>query len=195
LLLAGEYVFRHVGRWLVVEDTLEKSGAIVVLSGSSPYRALEAAAIYGQNMAPQIWLTQPVSPVEEYREMGIEFRGEEYYNRAVLEHEGVPGGSVRTLEPIIENTEEEVQAIVAEMHRASITRVIIVTSPSHTRRVKALWRRLAPRDFEVIVRPAPQVPWDAGHWWRTTRDSLAVARELLGLANVWAGLPVRPAPH
>jgi hypothetical protein len=33
------------------------------------------------------------------------------------------------------------------------------------------------------------------HWWRNTRDALAVVREILGLINLWAGLPVRPHSH
>jgi hypothetical protein len=67
-----------------------------------------------------------------------------------------------------------------------------VTSPQHTRRVKALWNRLADKNLTAIVRAAPDDPFDAEHWWRNTRDALFVVREVLGLMNVWAGLPVRP---
>ena len=70
--------------------------------------------------------------------------------------------------------------------------VIIVTSPEHTRRVKALWHSIAPSEMKAMVRAAPTDPFDADHWWRNTRDSLSVERELLGMLNVWFGLPVRP---
>jgi hypothetical protein len=30
-------------------------------------------------------------------------------------------------------------------------------------------------------------------WWRNTGDALDVVREVLGLLNVWAGLPLQPA--
>ena len=33
---AAFWAFRNVGRWLVVDDTLQRSGAIVVLSGLVP---------------------------------------------------------------------------------------------------------------------------------------------------------------
>ena len=42
-VLAGIYAFYHAGSWLVREDSLEKSQAIVVLSGGLPGRALAAA--------------------------------------------------------------------------------------------------------------------------------------------------------
>jgi hypothetical protein len=72
------------------------------------------------------------------------------------------------------------------------SKVIIVTSPEHTRRVRALWRRLAGANQRAIVRASSEDPFDRDHWWRNTRDAYAVVRELLGLANAWAGLPVKP---
>jgi hypothetical protein len=58
--------------------------------------------------------------------------------------------------------------------------------------VKALWNKLADKNLTAIVRAAPDDPYDADHWWRNTRDALSVVREILGLMNVWAGLPVHP---
>jgi len=186
------FVFRGVGRWLVVEDPLEHSGAIVVLSGGLPYRAVEAAKIYTEGMAPQIWLTRPQHPAA-LEKFGVEYEGEEVYNRKILLHEGVPDSAIRVLDPGITNTVDEERAVFDEMHRAAISRVIIVTSPPHTRRTRTLWRKLAPRDLHSIVRPASTDPFDPAHWWRNTQDALDVTREILGLMNAWAGLPIKPA--
>ncbi len=195
LASAAVVVFRGIGRWLVVQDALEHSDAIVVLSGGMPYRALEAAKIYRQGMAPRVWITRPANPGDALGKMGISFEGEESYSRAVLIHEGVPDTAIRILLPVIVNTEDEERAVFAEMQAAHASRAILVTSPPHTRRVRALWRKLAPAGLALNVRPANGDAYDADHWWRTTRDSLAVVRETLGLLNAWAGLPVRPASH
>jgi hypothetical protein len=56
-----------------------------------------------------------------------------------------------------------------------------------------LWKRLAGHDGAAIVRGVSSDPFDAGHWWRNTRDALDVVREVLGLLNAWAGLPLQPA--
>jgi uncharacterized SAM-binding protein YcdF (DUF218 family) len=194
-VLAGFVVFRRIGRWLVVQDSLEPSDAIVILSGGMPYRAIEAAKIFRQGMAPQVWITRPANPAHLLSPMGIPFEGEEDYSRAVLIHEGVPENAIHILPAEIVNTEDEEREIIAEMQTGHVNRVIIVTSPSHTRRVRALWRVLAPAGLALIVRPAYEDDFDADHWWRTTRDSLSVARETLGLLNAWAGLPIRPATH
>ena len=62
LLFAGLLAFFNVGRWLSVEDRLEKADAIAVLSGRMPDWALEAARIYQGGYAPEVWLTHSTEP-------------------------------------------------------------------------------------------------------------------------------------
>jgi uncharacterized SAM-binding protein YcdF (DUF218 family) len=189
---AGVVAFRGAGRWLVSEDRLEHADAIVVLSGSMPYRAEGAADLYRAGYAPEIWLTRPLSPRNELAGMGVPYVAEEDYSRAVLTRRGVAAGAIRILPGEIVDTEQEVEEIRKEMGQEQKTTIIVVTSPQHTRRVRALWRRLAAPNQKAIVRAAPEDPFDRDHWWRNTRDAYAVVREFLGLANTWAGLAVRP---
>jgi uncharacterized SAM-binding protein YcdF (DUF218 family) len=184
--------FRGVGRWLVRPDQPGPAEVIVVLSGSMPWRAKEAAKLFRLGYTREVWVSQPAAPTDELAEMGIRYLGEDYFNREVLAHEGVPEAAIRILPEPTVDTQQEVEEIVGVMQRAEKTSVIIVTSPQHTRRVKALWRKLAGDKLRAIVCAAPQDPFDADHWWRNTRDTFSVAREVLGLLNVWAGLPVKP---
>lgn len=194
LVVVSVFVVRNIGRWLVVEDPLSHAGAIVVLSGGLPYRAMEAAKIYHEGMAPEIWLTRPWhSPAID--ELGLDFKSEEYYSQELLVREGVPLAATRILGKEIVNTEEEDQTIFAQMRSSGVSRVIIVTSPPHTRRVRTLWKDLAPKGTEAIVRAATMEPYDAKYWWRNTKDTYDVTREVLGLLNAWAGLPLRPMKH
>src|SRR5579864_7863656 len=78
------FVFLSVGRWLVYQDSLQQAHAIVVLSGRLPDRAVEAAQIYRQNYAAQVWVSQPVSPGPELEKMHIAYVGEDFYNQKVL---------------------------------------------------------------------------------------------------------------
>jgi uncharacterized SAM-binding protein YcdF (DUF218 family) len=183
---------RGAGRWLVREDPLATADEIVVLSGSMPARAEEAANIFHMGYAHEVWVSRPTSPREELEAMGIHYLGEEDFNREILIHEGVPDSDVRIFPQPIVNTEEEIEELSGQMRRDGKTSAIIVTSPQHTRRVRALWRKIAGSDLRLIVRGAPQDPFDADHWWRDTHDTFAVVREFLGLLNVWIGLPVRP---
>lgn len=191
-LLLGVVLFLGVGRWLVVEDPLAKSQAIAVLSGRMPLRAMEAAKLYREGYAPEIWLTHSAEPGETLEAMGIPFAGEDYYNARVLLHEGVPAEAIHVLEPPIANTADEIRVIAAALEREKDRTIIVVTTKAHTRRVRLLWRRFASGRGRAIVRAASGDPFDPRHWWRNTGDALDVVREVLGLLNAWAGLPLHP---
>jgi uncharacterized SAM-binding protein YcdF (DUF218 family) len=190
---AGVLGFRSLGRWLVREDPLGKADAIVVLSGGMPYRAEEAAAIYRAGYAPEVWVTRPASPAGQLARLGISFIGEEQYDREILVQSGVQPAAIHMLPDEIVDTEQELREVGLEMRDSHSSAVVIVTSPEHTRRVRALWALLAGPKEKAIVRAARDAPFDRDHWWRNTRDVYSVVRELLGLANVWMGLRIRPA--
>jgi uncharacterized SAM-binding protein YcdF (DUF218 family) len=193
MILFGAIAFLEVGKWLVVEDSLTQSRAIAVLSGNMPLRAIEAAKLYRQGYAPEVWLTHSTEPGATLEEMGIPFAGEDFYNTRILIHEGVPPGAIRVLEPPIVNTADEIKVIASALSSEKDRTVIIVTTKAHTRRTQLLWRRLAAGRGRAIVRAASADPFEPDKWWRTSGDALDVVREVLGLMNAWAGLPLRPA--
>jgi uncharacterized SAM-binding protein YcdF (DUF218 family) len=194
MVLSGAVVFLlYLGRWLVVEDPLEKAQAIVVLSGRMPLRAMEAAKLYRHGYAPKVWLTHSTEPGATLEAMGISYVGEESYNLRVLMHEGVSANDIRVLEPAIINTADELAAASTALAEEKGGTVIIVTSKVHTRRVRILWNRLAAGRGRAIVRAASDDPFEPRRWWRTTGDALDVVREFLGILNAWAGMPLRPA--
>jgi uncharacterized SAM-binding protein YcdF (DUF218 family) len=186
-------IFFGVGRWLVVEDPLEKANAIVVLSGRMPIRAIGAARLYREGYAPQVWLTHPEQPDASLKSMNILDAGEDVFTSRVLVHEGVPASEIIRLEPQINNTADEIRAVAAQLNRENGSAVIIVTSKAHTRRVRKLWHKLSGGRGRAIVRATPEDPFDPAHWWRSSSDVLEVVREVLGLINSWMGFPVHPA--
>lgn len=194
LLVSGAaLLIRHAGAWLVVQDPLEPTPVIVVLSGRMPERAREAAAIYEQGLSSQVWIPRPVSPSPELEALGIPYVGEEFYSARVLMRLGVPADAIRVLDGPVHNTREEVEVIAAELRRSGQEKVILVTTKAHTRRVHLIWRKRVGAKPRALVRYARGDHYDGAHWWRTTSDALDVVREVLGLANAWAGFPLQPA--
>lgn len=192
LAAASVFAFRNVGVWLIREDALAPANVIVVLSGSMPARAERAAMIYRMGYAPEVWVSRPESPADDLAKVGVRYTGEEEYDREILIHEGVPESAIHIFPDPVIDTEQEVQEVARLMRRQGKTSVLIVTSPQHTRRVRALWRKMVGENPKLIVRAAWEDSFDARHWWRNTRDTFSVVRETLGLLNVWFGLPVRP---
>jgi len=183
-----------LAHWLVVADPLEPARAVVVLTGHMPFRAMEAASIYRQGWAPEVWVTQAVrSPEEEaLARLGLQIVREEIYTRRVLEYLGVAPAATRLLSEPAQNTFQEVRLINRELERVHGDRVILVTSKSHSRRVRATWRALIGNSRFAIIRYAEEDPYQPDRWWRHTGDALAVSREVFGLMNVWAGFPLQP---
>jgi uncharacterized SAM-binding protein YcdF (DUF218 family) len=183
-----------IGQWLMVADPLEPAKAIVVLSGRVPFRAMEAASIYREGLAPEVWLTREVvGPEEEALDrLGVAVVRGEVYNREVLERLRVKPEAIRLLGDSVWNTVDEVRLIAGALGRDGGDRVIIVTSKTHSRRVRATWAAIVGASPKAIIRYAREEPYDARGWWRNTRDALDVSREVFGLMNVWAGFPVRP---
>jgi uncharacterized SAM-binding protein YcdF (DUF218 family) len=197
IVLAGAAatLFFTVGEWLVVEDPLAPADVIVVLSGRLPERAVEAARVYKAGYADQVWISPPVSPVNDLKAMNISYLGEDFYNEKVLIAQGVPADAIHILERPDANTEAEVRQTVEGLRNMDFHSVIIVTSKPHTRRVRTIWRKLVGSEPRMIVHFAPDDPYDGSHWWRHTRDALDVTRETLGLLNAWAGFPLQPGQN
>lgn len=194
VFLAAVVFVLGVGRWLTIEDPLEKAQAIVVLSGRMPLRALEAARLYHAGYASEIWLTRPAEPAASLEAIHIAYIGEDFYNTRVLMYEGVPANAIRVLAPAIQNTADEVRAVTAELGRKNGSAVILVTTKAHTRRVRTLWRELSDSRRRAIVRASQDDPFQPARWWKTSGDALDVVREVLGLLNAWSGLPVPVSP-
>jgi uncharacterized SAM-binding protein YcdF (DUF218 family) len=195
LTIVAATVFFTVGRWLVVEDSLVHADVIVILSGRLPERALEAARVYRAGYAEQVWISPPVSAVDELKEMKISYLGEDFYNEKVLIAKGVPPDAIRIMEHPDANTEAEVRQIVEDLRNSNFHSVIIVTSKPHTRRVRTIWRKLVGSEPRMMVHYAQNDTYDGAHWWRHTRDALDVLRETLGLFNAWAGFPLQPSQN
>jgi uncharacterized SAM-binding protein YcdF (DUF218 family) len=172
-LIAGVWIFLHLGTWLVVQDSLVPADVMVVLSGHMPYRAAEAALA----------------------EMRIPFVGEDFYSQRVLMANGVPALAIRILPDSIVNTADEVQEVGRIAREQNLKIVLIVTSAPHTRRVHAIWARLIGDSPRLIVRHPIDDSFNGPRWWRDSQDALDVVREWLGLANAWAGFPAKPSPN
>jgi len=181
---------RLIGRALVVEDPVAKADAIVVVAGGTPSREEAAATLFREGLAPDVVLSNPFTPdrVRQLITMGarrFDYQGE---SRIVLERHGVPAQAIVALPQSVKTTEAELKVVGEAAHSRGWRRVILVTSPQHSRRVKLVWSRQAPADIESIVRVAQDDDFLDGDWWRKRREAEAVLHEYLGLAAIYLGI-------
>lgn len=189
VILGHAPVFRWLGEALVVQDALTGADAIVVIAGGIPSREVAAAALYRQGLAPRVVVSNHHTPsrVKELIRMGIrahDFQGE---SRLVLERHGVPPAALVLLPEPVQITETELQRVGLVAQGQGWRRVILVTSPHHSRRVRLVWGRQAPAGIEGLVALAPEDGFEVG-WWRKRREAEAVLHEYLGLAALYLGI-------
>ena len=183
-------VLRLVGRALVVEDPVAKADAIVVVAGGTPSREEAAARLFREGLAPDVVLSNPFTPdrVRHLITMGarrLDYQGE---SRVVLEQSGVPPQAIVALPQPVKTTEAELKVVGEAARSRGWRRVILVTSPQHSRRVKLVWSRQAPADIESILCVAQDDDFLDGEWWRKRREAEAVLHEYLGLAAIHLGI-------
>jgi uncharacterized SAM-binding protein YcdF (DUF218 family) len=185
------FFFLGIGHWLVKEDPLRKADAIVVLSGNFPTRAMEAAKLYHEGYAKEIWLTHPGTRSDPMKQFGVRYPSEDDCNYQVLRKQGVPAKSIHILETSILNTADELDVISAALQDTGSQSVIVVTDKPHTRRVHTLWKEFDADRGNAIVRGVSDGSYNPSRWWKAPGGTTQVRHEVLGMINASAGLPVQ----
>jgi uncharacterized SAM-binding protein YcdF (DUF218 family) len=185
------FFFFGIGHWLIKEDPLQKADAIAVLSGNFPARAMEAAKLYHEGYAKEIWLTHPGALSDPMKQFGVHYPSEDDCNYQVLRKQGVPAKAIHILESSILNTADELDVISAALQDTGSQSVIVVTDKAHTRRVYTLWREFDASRGNAIVHGVSDGSYNPSRWWKTPGGTTQVMHEVLGMINASAGLPVQ----
>src|SRR4029453_11120001 len=186
-LAAHRPLLRATGRVLVVEASDGRADAIVVVAGSTPTREALASALFREGRAPVVVVSRSTMPVrvQQLVDLGIrplDFQGESV---AALEKYGVPRAAIIRLSEPVEITELELQAVAAEARSRGWHRVLLVTTPNHSRRGPLGWYREAGAAIGGgHVKIDDECSADRA-WWTRRRCSEAVLHEYLGLVAMY----------
>jgi uncharacterized SAM-binding protein YcdF (DUF218 family) len=169
------------GRYLAVNEPLERGDAIFVLAGARVERWLEGVDLHHENWAPRIVLSPGrEEPAEEQlRSRGVRLPAEiELVRNAMIELK-VPPDVVMALPEAVDNTAQEAIAIRAMIEREGWKTLIVVTSVYHSRRTQVAFRReFRHSPVKIIVRAARYDPATPRRWWTRRDDIRQVASEL-----------------
>jgi len=192
-ILVGCLVFLpFAGRYLEQQDPLVRADLILVLAGSRTERWLEAVDLFNEGWAPRIAVSPGhVDPIEtELEARGIRYPREGELARDAIVASGVPAEAVAVLPSGVDNTAHEAAATLQYVSGATtFRRVIVVTSPLHTRRTGFAFRRaFAGTGVDVIVRGSRHSESDPARWWRRRADIRWVVSEMQKLIVYAAGV-------
>lgn len=179
-LLAGAFFLSRGDRFerlwhhlLCVSVPMSSANVIIVLGGEPLARPLEAARLYKDGVAPRVFVT------------GAGDAGE---CKRVLMGAGVPAKAI-TLENKSTTTYTNATLLKPLLEEAKVNSALIVTSPFHTRRALATFRKVMPEIRFGVT--------DASiGWWSRPEGRGDLNRfvwlEFLKTAGYWAVYGVKP---
>ncbi|MCF8062803.1 MAG: YdcF family protein [Deltaproteobacteria bacterium] len=167
-----EPLLTRIGGFLVVSHELENADLIVCLSGRQVERGLAAADLYGEKPPPRVFIAPEVPPdgYEALERAGIEIPRSVDILRRILVESGVPEEAVIEAEQPARSTMGEARMAVEVADENGYRSLIVVTSPTHTRRAWMAFRH-ATEDDAIAIRMAPSSysGFRAENWWKTRR--------------------------
>ena len=169
-----------VASLLIEEDPLRSADLIVVLSGSIPDRPRYAADLYRRGLAPRVLCAS--SQVPDLLKAAGRAMTQAEISAAVLRAQGVPDAAILVVNRST-STFEELALVRDTMRAQGWKRVILVSSPTHLRRIRITWDHLTgPGGPEAILHATPYASFHRDSWWRYERDLIAVQNEYVKIA-------------
>jgi uncharacterized SAM-binding protein YcdF (DUF218 family) len=183
LRLAAPALLESYAKWLIVEDPVRPSDAIVTLSGAEGERLFDAIRLWKEKIAPRLVIVGPDTPLlKVYTREDSLSQGE--IKKRIAIRKGVPEEDI-ILALGATSTYEEAESALREASERGWKSIVIVTSPFHTRRARATYHAVF-RGSGVEVRvhhlPIPLSQSDPKRWWRRERDTMSVLTETIKLA-------------
>ena len=182
VLVGSAWLFRApllttFARIWVVDDSLVKADAIVIPGGRPDLRAIEAARLYQQGLAPRIlYMDVKLSPSSE---MGI-IPSEREQTRRLLLSNNVPESALTAIGQSVVNTHDESLAVRDWMAASGLHSIIITTDISHTRRVRWLFKKeLKGMPAEIRIHAIQPKEYGVNNWWQHEEGLIAFQNEFL----------------
>jgi len=173
-------ILTRLGRYLIVEHQPEKSDLIVCLAGGNIERGLAAADAYKDGLAPRLYISREELP-DGYgllEEMGLNYPKKVDLLAMLLKELGVPETAILTSDSIVKSTIEEAQTVRKEVEKRGLRSLIIITSPTHTRRSWLTYRHVfEDSDVRIHVLPSKYSKFRPEDWWKKRRYTREVIIE------------------
>ena len=168
----GTNGFLLIGNYLISDDLQENRADLgVLLGGEFPNRALEAANLWHEKRIKRIFVTANRESDGYYllKENDVPIYSKQERNARLLERMGVPKDALIILSGSSNSTESEATQVkrwFAKNPPRGASSIVIVTSPTHTKRSKRIFRRHLPSDVHIFAKPTRFDTFSEKKWWR-----------------------------
>lgn len=165
-------ILTAVGRYLVVAHEPQNSDLIVCLGGGNVERGLAAAEVFRRGLAPRVFVARELIPdgYETLKQRGVSYPETRDLMRMMLEGLGVPASAIVTSDTPSESTLAEAAIVRNLAQEKNYRSLILVTSPTHSRRAWLVFRKAMEGDgVRLFVVPSSYSGFKAEEWWKSSR--------------------------
>ncbi len=172
-------ILSALGAYLVHADPPQKADAALVLAGDGwGNRILKAAQLARDGYVPKVLVSGPDGAYDNYEcDLAIPFAVKHGYPASYFVHVEHQGRS----------TLLEAKAVLIEIRRMGIKRLMVITSDFHTRRSGFIFRKLAP-DLQILVVAAPDENFTPDGWWHNREGQKTFLLEWQKTFANWFGV-------
>ncbi|MBI4889363.1 MAG: YdcF family protein [Acidobacteria bacterium] len=173
-------ILAPAGTWLDIAEPPRKADVALVLAGGwQGERVLYAGELVRQGYVPYVLLSGPMSYYEQPEcNYAIPF---------AVQH-GLPAAYFQCVPNASHSTEEEAAAMLPELQRRGVKRVLIVSVRTHMRRARAIFSRIPHDGVELFYVSAENRAYRLQDWYKTREGRKAVLLEWLKLATSSLGV-------
>jgi uncharacterized SAM-binding protein YcdF (DUF218 family) len=158
-----------LGRYLVIEHPSEKSDLIVCMGGGNIDRGLATADAYKEGLSSNIYISKEKlhDGYELLEEKSIKYPEEGDLLERLLLDLGVPGSAIIRSNLEADNSWDEARLIRDEVEKRGFKSIIIITSPTHSRRCWLTFRKVFEgTDVRVLSLPSKYSKFNVEAWWK-----------------------------
>lgn len=168
-------LLQPIGDYLIIQDKPKKVDMIVTSSGAE-YRTEYAIELYKQGLAPKLFFTGGYSEKNQ--------RVEAEWSRRLALDAGAPDDAVIIDTTDVVSTYQEALRLrnYIDAHPETISTIMIVTDPYHTRRAKWAYKTVFGDQLKVRMVPVPFEKTNLSKtWWKDANSSKMVWNEYVKL--------------
>lgn len=174
-LFTSAVLLVSAGYWLPQQGEPGPADYLVVLAGS-PSRAMCAADLYNEGLAPRVLISKPFRDhvIRQVDALGAQYVHSEELNLEILLLKGVPRAAIDLFGEDNMSTAQEAMEL-QKRYADSGASFLIVTSPYHVRRTRMIFDNLLPCCAHQVV-GSPYEPFTK-QWWKERQSARALVLE------------------
>ena len=185
VLILFSWVVRHdilliIGNFLIEQDPVEQVEHGFVLGGQAYDRSKEAGRLFEEGYINQI-ICVGGNVSGTFKVLKLKYTESEVARMHLCKNLRIPKSKVKVL-PESTSTKEESELILKYCLNNNISKVVVITSKFHTKRVANVFKNYFKENgVEVLVHGVSSSDYEEEKWWESEQGMLVVNNEYMKL--------------